>query len=138
MGSVLVAMITHCTHLRQQTPPLTAYRTNHHHIMASSSAYAMNASKRLLKEIKEYAKSPNPVLAALGPIDDDDLLHWSAVLLGSPGTIYEGCRWTIDIQIPEQYPHNPPLMVFKTPCCHPNVHPKVCKTFFSPFSPHSF
>jgi len=94
--------------------------------MASSSASnSMNASKRLLKEIKDYEKSPNPVLASLGPIDDDDLLHWSAVLLGSAGTIYESCQWTIDIQIPEQYPHKPPLMVFKTPCCHPNVHLKV-------------
>lgn len=53
--------------------------------MASTST-----TQRLLKELKEYSKSPNEALLHLGPIDEDDLLHWEAVLKGVKGTPYEG------------------------------------------------
>ena len=61
--------------------------------MAPNSA--MTASRRLLSELAKYATEPNPALAELGPIDDDDMLHWHAVLLGPPGSPYEGGRWKI-------------------------------------------
>lgn len=53
--------------------------------MASSST-----TQRLLRELKDYARSPNEALLHLGPVDDDDLLHWEAVLKGVNGTPYEG------------------------------------------------
>lgn len=53
--------------------------------MASTST-----TQRLLKELKEYSKSPNEALLHLGPVDEDDLLHWEAVLKGVRGTPYEG------------------------------------------------
>jgi len=90
--------------------------------MASSSQSL--ASKRLLKELSENRQRPNPCLRSLGPVSDNDLLHWRATLLGPIGTAYEGCEWELDIVIPEQYPHQPPAVRFLTPVCHPNVHLK--------------
>lgn len=47
-------------------------------------------SQRLLRELKDYASAPNEALLHLGPVDEDDLLQWEAVLKGVPGTPYEG------------------------------------------------
>lgn len=52
--------------------------------MASSQT-----THRLLRELKDYTNSPNEALLHLGPVDEDDLLHWEAVLKGVPGTPYE-------------------------------------------------
>ena len=56
----------------------------------SSSTPSSNTTQRLLRELKDYTKSPNEALLHLGPVDEEDLLHWEAVLKGVPGTPYEG------------------------------------------------
>lgn len=53
--------------------------------MASSQT-----SQRLLRELKDYSKNPNEALLHLGPVDEEDLLRWEAVLKGVPGSPYEG------------------------------------------------
>ncbi|CCX33800.1 ubiquitin-conjugating enzyme/RWD-like protein [Pyronema domesticum] len=84
------------------------------------------ASRRLLQELKKHDSSVSAqYMEELGPVSDDDILHWSCILLGPQGTAYEGCRWKIDIQIPETYPQQPPVLTFKTPVLHPNVHDKT-------------
>jgi len=57
--------------------------------MASSSRNA-SPVKRLLTELQTYQADPNEALLELGPVDDDELLHWWAVMKGVPGTAYEG------------------------------------------------
>lgn len=47
-------------------------------------------TQRLLRELKDYSKSPNEALLHLGPVDEENLLNWEAVLKGVPGTPYEG------------------------------------------------
>lgn len=47
-------------------------------------------TQRLLRELKDYSKSPNEALLHLGPVDEENLLTWEAVLKGVPGTPYEG------------------------------------------------
>lgn len=47
-------------------------------------------TQRLLRELKDYSKSPNEALLHLGPIDEEDLLRWEAVLKGVNGSPYEG------------------------------------------------
>ncbi|KAI9710023.1 MAG: hypothetical protein M1828_002326 [Chrysothrix sp. TS-e1954] len=81
-----------------------------------------NATKRLIQELQEYNDEPNPSLLGLGPIADDDLFRWQAVLRGADGTAYEDGQWLLNIQIPSNYPYAPPAIVFATPICHPNVH----------------
>lgn len=92
------------------------------HTMSSSTAAV---GKRLIIELAKYRKELNPCLASLGPVSEDDLTHWIAVLKGAEGTPYEGGQWKIDVKIPINYPHAPPTMKFLTPICHPNIHLKV-------------
>lgn len=39
-------------------------------------------------------------------------------------------RWKLDISIPDRYPLHPPIIKFKTPVCHPNIHFKVNPPLF--------
>lgn len=48
------------------------------------------ATRRLNKEILAQYKDPNPALATLEPVDENNLLLWRAVLKGPPGTPYQG------------------------------------------------
>lgn len=60
------------------------------HIPRKMAGPSTNTTQRLLRELKDYAKSPNEALLHLGPVDDEDLLRWEAVLKGVNGTPYEG------------------------------------------------
>ncbi|KAF2279975.1 UBC-like protein [Westerdykella ornata] len=88
--------------------------------MASSSRTS-SPVKRLLTELQTYQSDPNEALLELGPVNDDELMHWRAVMTGMPNTAYEGGRWLLDIQIPSTYPLAPPTVKFVTKICHPNV-----------------
>jgi peroxin-4 len=48
--------------------------------------------KRLLTELQKYQSDPNEALLELGPVNDDELMHWQAVMVGVPGTAYEGTQ----------------------------------------------
>lgn len=56
----------------------------------ASSDKAQAASRRLLKELQAYENEPNEALLRLGPLNDNDLHHWAAVMRGITGTAYEG------------------------------------------------
>lgn len=105
----------------------------------ASSGRTQSPIKRLLNELRAYQTDPNDALVHLGPIHDDELLHWTAVMRGQPGTAYEEGLWLLDIVIPPNYPLSPPTITFRTPICHPNVHfttGEICldilKTAWSP------
>ncbi|KAF9983152.1 hypothetical protein BGZ65_002112 [Modicella reniformis] len=66
-----------------------------------------------------------PHLESLEPVQDDNLLHWQAILLGTADSAYEGGRFKLDIVIPTTYPMQPPTIRFLTKICHPNVHFKT-------------
>ncbi|ODH47119.1 hypothetical protein GX48_06773 [Paracoccidioides brasiliensis] len=80
-----------------------------------------STTKRLIRELSDYQKSPNEALLHLGPINDIDLLRWEAVLKGVNGTPYESGLWRLNITIPLTYPLHPPTITFTTRICHPNV-----------------
>jgi len=55
---------------------------------------AQTVTKRLLHELQSYEQEPSPALQHLGPVSDDELLHWTAVLKGVDDTAYSGtCPW---------------------------------------------
>lgn len=56
----------------------------------ASKASPGNTTQRLIRELKAYHTTPNEALLHLGPIDEEDLLRWEAVLKGVDGTPYEG------------------------------------------------
>ncbi|KAJ2745919.1 E2 ubiquitin-protein ligase peroxin 4 [Coemansia sp. BCRC 34301] len=80
------------------------------------------AVRRLLKELKDAKRELNSEIAYLAPVGDECILQWRAVLRGPCDSPYEGGRFELRIDIPEQYPIQPPTLVFVTPVCHPNVH----------------
>ncbi|KAI9208641.1 ubiquitin-conjugating enzyme/RWD-like protein [Polychytrium aggregatum] len=90
-------------------------------------------SKRLLKELADCRRSlasqqPAPemeLIAELGPIDDEDLFAWKAVLNGPLDSPYQGGQFEVLFHIPPQYPIHPPSAKFTTTICHPNVHFKA-------------
>ncbi|EOD45533.1 putative ubiquitin-conjugating enzyme protein [Neofusicoccum parvum] len=90
-----------------------------------TSSRAQTPTKRLLVELQSYQTDPNDALQRLGPVNDDELTHWTAVMRGVPGTAYENGRWLLDIRIPPTYPLAAPDVKFITPICHPNVHFKT-------------
>jgi peroxin-4 len=57
--------------------------------MASSSR-TQSPVKRLLNELQSYNSDPNDALEQLGPVSDEELMHWTAVMTGIRGTAYEG------------------------------------------------
>ena len=83
--------------------------------------------RRMLKEYHAIQKNSatRPHLELLEPVQEDDLLHWQAILLGTADSGYEGGRFKLDIVIPTSYPIQPPTIRFLTTICHPNVHFKV-------------
>lgn len=54
-----------------------------------TSSCGQTPTKRLLVELQSYQTDPNDALQRLGPVNDDELTHWQAVMRGVPGTAYE-------------------------------------------------
>lgn len=77
--------------------------------------------KRLEKElldIRALAASDESVTAeSVG----SDLTQWRGVMKGPDATPYQGGTFVIDIEIPSDYPYNPPKMKFNTKIWHPNI-----------------
>jgi len=95
-----------------------------------------SALKRLSHEIQDLQSSPCEAVLHLGPVSDEDLFHWEAVLKGSrdPSSPYCGGLWLLTIQVPANYPLAPPKVQFVTPICHPNVHfstGEICLTLLT-------
>lgn len=51
----------------------------------------------------------------------DSFTHWKGRIRGPDGTPYAGGTFVVDIQIPANYPFEPPKMRFDTKVWHPNV-----------------
>ncbi|CDJ38754.1 ubiquitin-conjugating enzyme, putative [Eimeria necatrix] len=52
---------------------------------------------------------------------DTDISHWRGRIKGPLDTPYEGGVFILDINIPSDYPYNPPKINFVTKVWHPNV-----------------
>ena len=68
-----------------------------------------NANGRLMKELQEVGKDDTSGVKAK-PISEGDLRHLTGTIQGPKGTPYEEGVFEIDIQIPKQYPFEPPKM----------------------------
>ena len=94
---------------------------------------ASTSFKRLMLEYKELTENP-PEGVQAGPLNEDDFLTWEAVIMGPPGTPYEGGVFLARLIFPSDYPLNPPKMSFLTEIWHPNVFPNgdVCISILHP------
>lgn len=53
--------------------------------------------------------------------DGDSLFFWVGTIAGADGTVYEGMTFKVSLQFKGNYPFEPPVVRFESPCFHPNV-----------------
>jgi len=80
-----------------------------------------------MQEYKELTVNPPEGITA-GPVDEENIFEWEALIMGPTGTDYEGGLFTATLVFPFDYPLNPPKMKFACDMWHPNVYPNgdVC------------
>ena len=56
------------------------------------------------------------------------MFKWSVIFAGPEETLYEGGYFKAELEFPNDYPNNPPNMIFKSKMWHPNIYSdgKVC------------
>ncbi|KAI0911790.1 ubiquitin-conjugating enzyme [Ustulina deusta] len=92
--------------------------------MSSGSGSSRSAAKRLLRELQVWEKEApaETGIERLGPVSEDELLRWEAVINGrGVGAGYDDGRWLLSIEIPATYPLAPPKIAFRTQIVHANV-----------------
>jgi ubiquitin-conjugating enzyme E2 G2 len=83
------------------------------------------ASKRLFQEYKSLLTNPPDGITA-GPVNEDDLFIWEALIQGPEGTPFEGGIYPAELKFPKDYPLNPPKMKFLGEIWHPNGRAARC------------
>mmetsp|Transcript_7854 Transcript_7854/g.11315 ORF Transcript_7854/g.11315 Transcript_7854/m.11315 type:complete len:194 (-) Transcript_7854:1692-2273(-) len=79
------------------------------------------ALSRLQKELAEVSKDDETSGVKAVMADGKNPRHLKGTIKGSEGTPYEGGLFHINIDIPKQYPFEPPKMKFDTKIWHPNI-----------------
>lgn len=78
------------------------------------------AQKRLFHEYKNLSTNPPDGITA-GPVIEDDMYYWEALIQGPEGTPFEGGVFAAEMKFPKDYPLSPPTMKFVSGgVWHPN------------------
>ena len=79
----------------------------------------MTALKRLKIEMEQLKTNP-PCNCSAGPIGED-LMKWSASIIGPSDSPYSGGLFNLNINFSDKYPFKPPKVIFTTKIYHPNI-----------------
>jgi ubiquitin-conjugating enzyme (huntingtin interacting protein 2) len=77
--------------------------------------------RRVAKELQDIVSDRDKSGVYASPVDGVNMKHLKGLISGPPDTPYHGGTFTIDIQIPDNYPFKSPSMKFDTKIWHPNV-----------------
>ncbi|RSH77702.1 uncharacterized protein EHS24_003269 [Apiotrichum porosum] len=104
------------------------------HPAASSALRPSTFLPTLMKEYKDLTADPIYDMLTAGPVNEDNMLEWEALIQGPEGTPYEGGIFAAKLYFPSDYPLNPFKMVFDPPLLHPNIYPNgtVCISILHP------
>lgn len=71
---------------------------------------------RILREYKKICKKKyfSENIKTIHPISTQDLTKWHSIITGPQKSPYEGKYFLLDINIPEKYPFDPPVVKFNT------------------------
>lgn len=53
-------------------------------------------------------------------IEDDDIFRWRICFQGPENTVFEGGLYEASLIFPDDFPYQPPKMIFRTEMFHPN------------------
>ena len=70
------------------------------------------STSRLMSELRDLSKQSVPVVFAQP--DENNLLHWHALILGPPNTPYALGMFHFDMKFPQDYPNSPPKVQITT------------------------
>ncbi|EJD04983.1 ubiquitin-conjugating enzyme [Fomitiporia mediterranea MF3/22] len=92
--------------------------------MASRNGNKTTALRRLMTEYKQLTANGSPDgMFTAGPISEEDLFAWEALICGPKDTPFEGGVFAAKLTFPDDYPLSPFKMKFEPPLFHPNVYP---------------
>jgi ubiquitin-conjugating enzyme E2 G1 len=89
--------------------------------------------KKLQREFHDI-NSKGDANFTVGLPDENNFFRWEVTIEGPENTIFEGSVMRAILTFPQDYPLNPPDMVFQTKMWHPNIfkNGKVCISILHP------
>lgn len=128
-NQIVISDCPSATHNQQSLKPLftlpttfplsSTPRFHNNPLYTTLTMAASSASKRLFKEYKALSSDPPEGITA-GPMNEDDMFVWEALIQGPEGTPFEGGVFPAELRFPKDYPLAPPKMKFMTEMWHPN------------------
>ncbi|KAK4749627.1 hypothetical protein SAY87_027076 [Trapa incisa] len=91
-----------------------------HTSASSGETMSTPARKRLMRDFKRLQQDPPAGIS--GAPQDNNIMHWNAVIFGPDDTPWDGGTFKLTLQFIEDYPNKPPTVRFVSRMFHPNIY----------------
>ena len=95
--------------------------------MPSKVAISRTSIKRLIRDVRNLLSTPLTEHGIHYQHSDEDVLKGQALIIGPSGTPYAGGFYLFDIAYPPDYPHKPPVVMFRTNDGRTRMNPNLYK-----------